>query len=486
MSLDHTARLGLPYLAAGQMQKHVTLNEALTRLDALVQCAVASRSQAEPPADPPNGLMHILPAGAASGDWNDAAPGALVRADGAQWFTVERAPGLVAWVADESVLTIWTGETWIDLGGEGLGESLPLLGVNTTADETNRFAARLNTALWTALTEADGGTGDLRYVMNKEGAADVLSLLLQSGFEGRAELGLVGDDDFSLKVSEDGETWREALRVSRATGRAAFAAGCGRSETTTLSAGGDYAIPAWARRVRVVLTGGGGGGGAGAAAASGSRFGGGGGGAAGRSDGEWPADSLGTTLSVAIGAGGTVGAAGGTSTISANGGIILTAGGGLGGGTGGSTAGTGGGGGFGATRSNGGGSSGLSSSGSGLITGRYDAPGAGGAGASLDGSGATGSAGSGGIGAYILGGARTAGGSGGAAGAAGGAGAEAAAGEISLAGGGGGGAQPSGAGGAGGAGGSPGGGGGGGGSGSTAGGEGGPGGGGRAVIIALG
>ena len=33
MSDDHSARLGLPYLAAGQMQKHVTLNEALTRLD---------------------------------------------------------------------------------------------------------------------------------------------------------------------------------------------------------------------------------------------------------------------------------------------------------------------------------------------------------------------------------------------------------------------------------------------------------------------
>ena len=41
---DTSARLGLPYLAAGQMQKHVTLNEALTRLDGLVQCSVTSRS----------------------------------------------------------------------------------------------------------------------------------------------------------------------------------------------------------------------------------------------------------------------------------------------------------------------------------------------------------------------------------------------------------------------------------------------------------
>ena len=46
MSDDQTARLGLPYLAAGQMQKHVTLNEALTRLDAVVQTAIVSRTEA--------------------------------------------------------------------------------------------------------------------------------------------------------------------------------------------------------------------------------------------------------------------------------------------------------------------------------------------------------------------------------------------------------------------------------------------------------
>ena len=28
--MDASARLGLPYLVAGQMQKHVTVNEALT------------------------------------------------------------------------------------------------------------------------------------------------------------------------------------------------------------------------------------------------------------------------------------------------------------------------------------------------------------------------------------------------------------------------------------------------------------------------
>ncbi len=55
-----SARLNLPYLQAGQMQKHVTLNEALTRLDALVQTAVVSRTTAEQPEAADDGTLHIL------------------------------------------------------------------------------------------------------------------------------------------------------------------------------------------------------------------------------------------------------------------------------------------------------------------------------------------------------------------------------------------------------------------------------------------
>src|SRR5690606_9517873 len=59
----------------------------------------------------------------------------------------------------------------------------------------------------------------LRYVMNKESAARTLSLLLQSAYSGRAELGLIGSDDLSLKVSADGTSWNEAMVVSRSTGK---------------------------------------------------------------------------------------------------------------------------------------------------------------------------------------------------------------------------------------------------------------------------
>ena len=50
---DTTTHLGLPYLLAAQAQKHVTHNEALRLLDAMVQLSVLDRTRTAPPASPP-------------------------------------------------------------------------------------------------------------------------------------------------------------------------------------------------------------------------------------------------------------------------------------------------------------------------------------------------------------------------------------------------------------------------------------------------
>ena len=61
--------------------------------------------------------------------------------------------------------------------------------------------------------------------MSKESAAKTLSLLLQTNFSGRAEIGLSGDDDLHFKVSPDGSTWTEALLIDRTTGATKIGAG---------------------------------------------------------------------------------------------------------------------------------------------------------------------------------------------------------------------------------------------------------------------
>ncbi|MDQ7812826.1 DUF2793 domain-containing protein, partial [Brevundimonas sp.] len=279
MSDDQSARLGLSYLAAGQMQKHVTLNEALTRLDAVVQTAVVSRTAPAQPAAPVDGALYILPAGATGAAWTGLPEGALLRAEAGGWSVVEVAEGLIALVLDAGELVVRDGGAWVPLGERlDVIQNLTRLGLGTTADAANPFAARLNKALWTALGSGDGGDGDLRLTFNKEGPADVLSLLFQSAWSGRAELGLIGDDDLRLKVSADGSAWLDAWSVDRASGRVSFAHGATRRVATILTVDGSYAVPGWARTIEAVVVGGGGGGGAGAFGASGTRFGGGGGG----------------------------------------------------------------------------------------------------------------------------------------------------------------------------------------------------------------
>ena len=492
MSDDHSARLALPYLAAGQMQKHVTLNEALTRLDALVQTVVVSRTTPAQPGAPADGDLWILPAGATGTDWGTRPPGALMRAEGGGWTRVPAGDGLTALVADAGEVVVRHGGDWVGLGERlGVAQALDRLGLGTTADASNPFAARLNTALWTAREVWAGGTGDLRLTLNKEASGDVLSLLFQSGWGGRAELGLVGDDDFRLKVSADGSAWNDAFIVDRATGQMTFARGAGRRTVTVFSADGSYAVPAWARSVEAVAVGGGGGGGAGASGASGPRFGGGGGGAGGISRAEWPADLLGGTLDVIVGTGGpggsaTAGLDGGDSRVASGGTTLLVAPGGGGGGLGDSAGGEAGAGGRGAPPANGGGASGVMAAGeAGRSLDRPDASGGGGAGGGLDGSGTARAGGDGGDGGGTT--VRALGGAGGS-GTAGSAGAVAPRPTLSWAGGGGGGggAATSGSGHAGASGGASGGGGGGGGAGVSAGGVGGDGAPGVIWLIAVG
>lgn len=222
--MTDTPHLGLPFLAAAQAQKHVTHNEALRILDALVMLAVEDRDLTAPPASPSEGDRYLVKSpgsGAFAGMTNRIAH----FADGTWEFYQPRA-GWVCFVRDEGMLLAWNGTAWTSaldvLGGGSELQNLSRLGVGTTADATNPIAAKLNNALWAARTTAEGGDGNLRYKMSKESAAKTLSLLMQDNFSGRAEIGLTGDDDFHFKVSADGATWHEGIVIDKDTGAVSF------------------------------------------------------------------------------------------------------------------------------------------------------------------------------------------------------------------------------------------------------------------------
>ncbi len=219
--MENTANLSLPYIMSSQAQKHVTHNEALRILDAAIQLAVVDRDLTEPPAMPDEGERHIVAAGA-TGAWAEQDDRIAVWQDDGWTFLVPT-PGWTAWAIDEETLLYWTGASWERATKEVTAlQNLSLLGIGTSADSANPFAAKLNKALWAALGTGEGGDGDLRYTMNKQGAANVLSLLMQSNWSGRAEIGLVGNEDLSIKVSANGSSWIEALRIDRQNGRVSF------------------------------------------------------------------------------------------------------------------------------------------------------------------------------------------------------------------------------------------------------------------------
>jgi len=222
--MTDTINLGLPCIEGSQAQKHVTHNDALRILDTLVQLAVADRDLTAPPGSPAEGQRWIVKA-SATGAWTGHDNAIAAWQDGGWQFSAPQT-GWCAFVADEAVLVIWNGTAWGDFFAViGSIQNLIHLGVGTTADDTNPLSAKLNNTLFVAKTAAEGGDGNLRYNLSKESAAKTLSFLLQDNYSGRAEIGLTGDDDFHFKVSPDGSTWYEGLKIDGATGKPSFPVG---------------------------------------------------------------------------------------------------------------------------------------------------------------------------------------------------------------------------------------------------------------------
>jgi len=145
-------------------------------------------------------------------------------ADGQNWSSSRWR----AWVQDEGSLVVWTGAAWEAQGLPEAGaeiQNAALIGLGTTATTANPLAAKLNAALLTAKLASEGGNGNVVATLNKEAASDDGGLTLQTGFSSRALLGLLGDDDFTVKVSPNGSTFHQAITVDKDTGNVAIGAG---------------------------------------------------------------------------------------------------------------------------------------------------------------------------------------------------------------------------------------------------------------------
>lgn len=101
--MSDTPRLSLPLVAADQAQKHVTVNEALALVDALVALAI-TEARADPPSSPSEGEAFLVASGA-SGAWAGG-EGRLAFRIGGGWVLRDPPAGLVALMLAERRLTV--------------------------------------------------------------------------------------------------------------------------------------------------------------------------------------------------------------------------------------------------------------------------------------------------------------------------------------------------------------------------------------------
>lgn len=212
---DSSNILNLPFLLPSQAQKHVTHNEALRVLDALVQLSVVSATLDTPPTEPDEGACFVLPVGAL-GDWAGQDASVAVRDNGAWAFFTPNA-GWRAYVQDSGGMVAFDGTEWAAFGVQTL-QGVDALGIGMPTDPGTGFAAMTNDALWTALPTTEGGNGDVVQRMNKSAMGDDAGIVLQSGYQTRALFGLFGSDKMRLSVTADGSNFNDALVVDETTG----------------------------------------------------------------------------------------------------------------------------------------------------------------------------------------------------------------------------------------------------------------------------
>lgn len=110
MSDQTSTRLGLPLLQAGQAQKELSHNEALTLLDLAVQASVEAVGLDTPPAAPLPGACWVVGA-APTGDWSGRALALAGWTEGG-WRFVAPPPGMTVWSKADRVDARFDGSRW--------------------------------------------------------------------------------------------------------------------------------------------------------------------------------------------------------------------------------------------------------------------------------------------------------------------------------------------------------------------------------------
>lgn len=187
-----TDHLGITLVEQSQSQKEVTVNTALAMLDAMLNTGVIDKDLTAPPGSPASGDLYIVASGA-TGAW--AGKDNQIAWYNGAWKFIAPAEGLTFWVKDEDKLYSWNGTAWASTLEALTTPQFSRIGLGTTPDPTHIINLYGPSILY------NGSAGFVQQ-MNKATAGQDVKLLFQQGWTTYAELGLLGDNEFSLKTSD--------------------------------------------------------------------------------------------------------------------------------------------------------------------------------------------------------------------------------------------------------------------------------------------
>lgn len=206
--MERTANLAIPYLLPNQASKHVTVNDALSRLDLIVQAAVEDAESSLPPPDPRDGQCFIVGA-EAQGEWSGM-DGQLVGYVDGSWRVITPQTGWRVWLKSLGELLVFDGSAWRNIMGS---EEMPSqFAINTDPDAYNRFAVKSDAILFSH-DDVTPGSGDMRLQINRADENSIASLIFATGFTGQFEVGLSAGGNFVLRRNDDSGEFRSILNV---------------------------------------------------------------------------------------------------------------------------------------------------------------------------------------------------------------------------------------------------------------------------------
>lgn len=109
--MDNTQKFDLPLVQASQSQKHVTVNEAVTRLEAMSQLRLDALPSTVAPLSPEEGAVYPV-ASAATGDWVGQDGRLAIFANGG-WEFVTPVAGWRGWQAALQSDAVFDGVEWV-------------------------------------------------------------------------------------------------------------------------------------------------------------------------------------------------------------------------------------------------------------------------------------------------------------------------------------------------------------------------------------